>query len=68
MEQVNAMRAVLVAGAVIAAALCAFMGLWSAAVVLAAGVVGHALLWRHLHRTAPAPVPVERPDEAPPAA
>ena len=50
MQQVNAMRAVLVAGAVIAAVLTALAGFWSATVLLAVGVVGHALLWRHLRR------------------
>jgi hypothetical protein len=50
MQQVNAMRAVLVAGAVIAALLTAALGQWSAAVLLAIGVAGHALLWRHLRR------------------
>ena len=44
------MRAVLVAGAVIAALLTAALGQWSAAVLLAIGVAGHALLWRHLRR------------------
>lgn len=51
MEQVNALRAILVAGAVIAAVLTAFMGFWSATALFAAGVLGHALLWRHLRRT-----------------
>lgn len=53
MEQVNALRAILVAGAVIAALICAALGVWSAALVLSAGVVGHALLWRHLSRSTP---------------
>lgn len=51
MEQVNALRAILVAGAVVAAVICAAFGIWSAAVVLLIGVVAHALLWRHLSRT-----------------
>jgi hypothetical protein len=53
MEQVNAMRAVLVAGALAAAVICAAFGIWSAAIVLLVGVGAHALLWRHLRRTAP---------------
>ncbi len=52
MEQVNALRAILVAGAVIAAVICAAVGIWSAALVLMVGVAAHALLWRHLRRTA----------------
>jgi hypothetical protein len=51
MQQVNALRAILVAGAVIAAVLTALAGFWSATAVLTVGVVGHALLWRHLRRT-----------------
>jgi membrane protein implicated in regulation of membrane protease activity len=50
MEQVNALRAILVAAAVVAALICAAFGIWSAAIVLAAGVGAHALLWRYLHR------------------
>jgi hypothetical protein len=50
MQQVNALRAILVAGAVIAALLTALAGIWSATALLAVGVVGHALLWRHLRR------------------
>jgi hypothetical protein len=51
MQQVNALRAILVAGAVIAALLTALAGIWSATALLVVGVVGHALLWRHLRRT-----------------
>jgi hypothetical protein len=51
MQQVNALRAILVAGAVIAALLTALAGFWSATAVLAVGVISHALLWRHLRRT-----------------
>lgn len=51
MEQVNALRAILVAGAVVAAVICAAFGIWSAAIVLLIGVGAHALLWRHLSRT-----------------
>lgn len=51
MEQVNALRAILVAGAVVAAVICAAFGIWTAAIVLLAGVGAHALLWRHLRRT-----------------
>jgi membrane protein implicated in regulation of membrane protease activity len=50
MAQVNALRAILVAGAVIAAILTAVAGVWSATVVLLVAVVGHALLWRYLRR------------------
>lgn len=53
MEQVNALRAILVAGAVMAALISAALGFWSAALVLAVGVVGHALLWRYLARLSP---------------
>jgi hypothetical protein len=51
MQQINALRAILVAGAVIAALLTALAGFWSATAVLAVGVISHALLWRHLRRT-----------------
>lgn len=54
MEQVNAMRAVLVAAALGAAVICAAFGIWSAASVLLVGVGAHLLLWRHLARL-PAP-------------
>jgi hypothetical protein len=47
------MRAVLVAGALAAALICAAFGIWSAAVVLLVGVGAHGLLWRHLSRTGP---------------
>jgi hypothetical protein len=50
MEQVNALRAILVAGAVIAAILAALAGVWPATIVLSVAIVGHALLWRHLRR------------------
>lgn len=53
MEQVNALRAILVAGAVVAALICLAVGIWSAAVILLVGVGAHALLWRHLRRTPP---------------
>ena len=52
MQQVNALRAILVAGAVIAAVLTGFAGQWVATALLTVGVGCHALLWRHLHRTA----------------
>jgi triacylglycerol esterase/lipase EstA (alpha/beta hydrolase family) len=55
MEQVNAMRAVLVAGALAAALICAAFGIWSAAIVLLIGVSAHGLLWRYLHRLGPPP-------------
>lgn len=53
MEQVNALRAILVAGAVVAALICLAAGIWSAAVILLVGVGAHALLWRHLRQTPP---------------
>lgn len=53
------MRAVLVAGAVIAAALTALAGFWSATVLLAVAIAGHALLWRHLHRAASSTTPTK---------
>lgn len=59
MEQVNAMRAVLVAGALVAALICAAFGIWSAAIVLLIGVSAHGLLWRYLHRLGP---PTSDPD------
>jgi hypothetical protein len=52
MDQVNALRAILVAGAVVAALLTALAGIWVATALLSVGVVAHALLWRHLRRTA----------------
>ena len=61
MQQVNAMRAVLVAGAVITAVLTALAGQWTATVLLAVGVACHALLWRHLRR-APAPATAPPPE------
>ena len=53
MEQVNALRAILVAGAVIAAILAAAAGVWMATMVLSVAVAGHALLWRYLRRLPP---------------
>jgi membrane protein implicated in regulation of membrane protease activity len=52
MDQVNALRAILVAGAVVAALLTALAGIWVATALFSVGVVAHALLWRHLRRTA----------------
>lgn len=57
MEQVNAMRAVLVAGALVAAVICAAFGIWSAALVLLVGVIAHGMLWVHLHRSSATSVP-----------
>lgn len=51
MQQVNAMRAILVAGAIIAAIVTALAGQWTATVLLIVAIAGHALLWRHLRRT-----------------
>jgi hypothetical protein len=51
MQQVNAMRAILVAAAVIAALLTAISGQWTATLLLVVAITGHALLWRHLRRT-----------------
>jgi hypothetical protein len=55
LDQVNALRAILVAGAVIAAILTALAGFWSATALLVVGIASHGLLWRHLSRTAPRP-------------
>jgi membrane protein implicated in regulation of membrane protease activity len=52
MDQVNALRAILVAGAVVAALLTALAGIWVATALFTVGVVAHALLWRHLRRSA----------------
>jgi hypothetical protein len=59
MQQVNALRAVLVAGAVIAALLTALAGFWSASLLLIVGIAGHALLWRHLRRAASSTTPTK---------
>jgi uncharacterized membrane protein YhhN len=45
------LRAVLVAGAVIAALFAATAGQWLVVAILAVGVVGHALLWMYLYRS-----------------
>jgi membrane protein implicated in regulation of membrane protease activity len=59
MEQVNALRAILVAGAVVAALLTAFAGIWVATALFTVGVAAHALLWRYLGRTSS---PTSAPD------
>lgn len=55
LDQVNALRAILVGGAVIAAILTALAGFWSATVLLVIGIVSHGLLWRYLRRATPHP-------------
>lgn len=51
MAPVNTLRMILVAGAVVAAVAALVFKAWLAAGLLAVGIVGHALLWVHLHRT-----------------
>jgi hypothetical protein len=56
MDAVNSLRAVLVAGAALAAVVAAVAGMWLTVAILAVGLVGHGLLWVRLHRQAqPAP-------------
>jgi hypothetical protein len=50
MESLNTMRAILVAGAVVAALIAAAFGVWSAAGVLTVGVVAHGAMWWYIHR------------------
>lgn len=50
MESVNAMRGVLVAGAVIATIGAAAYGQWLAAALLVPALAAHAWLWWYLHR------------------
>ncbi|MBA2730246.1 MAG: hypothetical protein H0U48_05810 [Euzebyaceae bacterium] len=50
MQSVNTMRAVLVAGAVLAAVVAAIFGLWSVVGIMVAAVVAHGLMWVYLHR------------------
>lgn len=50
MESLNTMRAILVAGAVVAAIVAAAFGMWSAAGVLMVGVLAHGGMWWYIHR------------------
>jgi hypothetical protein len=50
MESVNTMRAILVAGAVVAAIIAAALGMWTASLVLAVGIAGHFALWAYVRR------------------
>ncbi len=50
MQSVNTLRAVLVAGAVLAAVVAAIFGLWSVVGIMVAAVVAHGLMWVYLHR------------------
>jgi hypothetical protein len=50
MQSVNTMRAVLVAGAVLAAVVAAIFGLWSVVGIMVTAVVAHGLMWVYLHR------------------
>ncbi|CAN5696357.1 MAG: hypothetical protein M3493_02610 [Actinomycetota bacterium] len=50
MESVNTMRAVLVAGAVLAAVVAAIFQLWPVVAIMLAAIVAHGLMWVYLHR------------------
>jgi hypothetical protein len=61
MDSINTLRAILVAGAAVAAVIAAFEGVWLATAVLAIGVAGHLLFWVYLHRRPPLPRSPETP-------
>jgi hypothetical protein len=44
------MRAVLVAGAVLAAVVAAIFQLWPVVAIMLAAIVAHGLMWVYLHR------------------
>ena len=50
MANINMLRGILVAGAVFAAVVAAFVGQWVAAFILGAGIAAHAALWVRIHR------------------
>ena len=61
MDSVNTMRAILVAGAVVAAIIAAALGMWPAALVLSVGIAGHFALWAYVRRNGSHPT-VRHPD------
>lgn len=67
MASVNALRALLVGGAIVAGIVAAVSGLWLTAAVMAVAVGVHGFLTVHL-RSRPAPPAVTPPSGAPPAA
>lgn len=50
MDALNTLRAILVAFAAVAAVLLGVQGEWAPALVLAAGIIAHGLLWVFLWR------------------
>jgi hypothetical protein len=54
MPEINTMRAILVAGAVLAVVVAAVVQQWAPVGILTVGIGAHALMWRHLHREAAA--------------
>ncbi len=50
MDALNTLRAILVAFAAVAAILLGVRGEWTPALVLAAGITAHGLLWVYLFR------------------
>jgi hypothetical protein len=50
MATLNMFRGILVAGAVFAAIVAAFLGQWAATFILGAGILMHGALWLRLHR------------------
>lgn len=68
MASLNALRALLVGGAVIAALVAAVYGLWLTVAIMGAAVVVHGFLTVRLRRHAGPPVvPAVQPDSYPPA-
>lgn len=67
MASLNMMRALLVGGAVLAAAIAAFLQLWLVAGILTVGIAAHAGLWVYLHRlpAASGNSPPARPPDTP---
>lgn len=50
MDAINTLRALLVAGAVLAAIVAAVAGRWETVGILAIALVAHGLMWRHQYR------------------
>lgn len=50
MDAINTLRALLVAGAVLAAVVATVAGRWSTVGILAVALVAHGLMWRHQYR------------------